>query len=90
LSWRHSPTLIPSCLGDEQDVVNFAQRFKSNSNIKGIPPFDPKRVVHASQTIEVLKPLPLVSGPGWKLKKRLAAIRENSAFRPFPFIYSKH
>lgn len=50
-----------------------------------MPKFDPKRVVHASQTIEVLKPLPLVSGPGWKLKKRLASIRENSALPPiFP------
>jgi peroxisomal enoyl-CoA hydratase 2 len=64
--------------------VNFNQRFKSTNNVRGLPPFDSKRVVHASQSIEVLKPIPLVSGPGWKLKKRLAAIRENSAFAPFP------
>ena len=66
-------------------MVNFSQRFGGTSSIKGLPKFDPKRVVHASQTIEVLKPLPLVSGPGWKLKKRLASIRENSALPPiFP------
>ena len=60
--------------------MNFNQRFKENNTIKGLPRFDPKRLVHASQTIEILKPLPLVSGPGWRIKKRLAAIRENSAF----------
>jgi acyl dehydratase len=65
--------------GDDQDVVNFNQRFKSTNNVRGLPPFDSKRVVHASQSIEVLKPIPLVSGPGWKLKKRLAAIRENKS-----------
>ena len=59
--------------------MNFVQRFGKSNTIRGLPPFDAKRVVHASQTIEVLKPLPLVSGPGWKLKKRLAAVRENSA-----------
>ncbi|KAH8984256.1 peroxisomal dehydratase [Lactarius akahatsu] len=62
--------------GADQDVVNFAQRAAS-STVPGMPTFDPKRVVHASQSIEILKPLPLVSGPGWRLKKRLASIREN-------------
>jgi acyl dehydratase len=65
--------------GDAQDVVNFAQHIAGSSSIKGMPRFDPKRIVHASQTIEVLKPLPLVSGPGWKLKKRLASVRENKS-----------
>ncbi|KAF8260620.1 peroxisomal dehydratase [Lactarius quietus] len=65
--------------GDDQDVVNFVERFKSSNGVRGLPPFDPKRVVHASQSIEILKPLPLVSGPGWKLEKRLAAIRENKS-----------
>lgn len=68
----------PSCPGEDQDVVNFVQRFGKSNTIRGLPPFDAKRVVHASQTIEVLKPLPLVSGPGWRIKKRLAAVRENS------------
>ena len=81
---RQSSSLNPSCLGDDQDVVNFNQRFKENNTIKGLPRFDPKRLVHASQTIEILKPLPLVSGPGWRIKKRLAAIRENSAFFLLP------
>ncbi|KAI0252068.1 peroxisomal dehydratase [Lactifluus subvellereus] len=65
--------------GADQDVMNFAERVRGSNTIKGLPTFDPRRVVHASQTIEILKPLPLVSGPGWKLKKRLASIRENKS-----------
>lgn len=61
--------------------MNFAERVEGSNTIKGPPTFDPRRVVHASQTIEIFKPLPLVSGPGWRLKKRLASIRENSAYR---------
>ncbi len=66
------------CLGEDQDVIEFAQRFGGSNKIAGMPAFDANRVVHASQSIEILKPLPLVSGPGWKIKKRLASIRENS------------
>ena len=38
--------------------------------------------VHGSQFIEIIKPLPLVSGDGWKLKRRLVGVHENSAFFP--------
>jgi acyl dehydratase len=65
--------------GTDQDVVNFAERIRGSNNIKGLPEFDPRRLVHGSQSIEILKPLPLVSGPGWKLKRRLASIRENKS-----------
>jgi len=65
--------------GVDQDVVNFTDRIHGSNTIKGLPTFDPRRIVHASQTIEILKPLPPVSGPGWKLKKRLASIRENKS-----------
>jgi len=65
--------------GTNQDVINFAERISGSNTIKGLPNFDPRRIVHASQTIEILKPLPRVSGPGWKLKKRLASIRENKS-----------
>ena len=34
--------------------------------------------VHALQTIEIIKPIPEVSGPGWKLTKRIVGISENS------------
>jgi hypothetical protein len=61
--------------------VDFAEHVEGSNTIKGLPTFDLRRMVDASQTIEILKPLPLVSGPGWKLKKRLASIPENSAYR---------
>ena len=69
--------------------MNFNQRFKENNTVKGLPRLDPKRLVHASQTIEVLRPLPLVSEPGWRIKKRLASIRENSAYSLFFLTYRK-
>ncbi|KAN0115977.1 HotDog domain containing protein [Russula decolorans] len=65
--------------GTDQDVVNFTERLRESNTIKGLPKFDPRRLVHALQSIEILNPLPLVSGPGWKLKKRLASIRENKS-----------
>ena len=34
--------------------------------------------VHATQSIEIVKDLPLVSGPGWKLKSRYTGVVENS------------
>jgi len=36
------------------------------------------RQVHASQSIEILKELPLVSGEGWKLTTQISGITENS------------
>ncbi|KAH9988421.1 peroxisomal dehydratase [Russula vinacea] len=65
--------------GTDQDVINFTERIKETNAIKGVPAFDPRRLVHGSQSIEILQPLPLVSGPGWKLKRRLASIRENKS-----------
>ncbi|KAE9404589.1 peroxisomal dehydratase [Gymnopus androsaceus JB14] len=47
--------------------------------LPGMPPADPNRVVHGSQSIEILKPLPLTSGPGWKWKSRYTGISENKS-----------
>ena len=68
--------------GTDQDVINFAERIGGTNTFKGLPTFDPKRLVHASQSIEILKPLPLVSGPGWTIKRRLTSVRENSSCHP--------
>ena len=38
-----------------------------------------RRQVHGTQSIEILKPIPEVSGPGWKLKKRIVGVSENRA-----------
>ena len=68
--------------GTDQDVINFAERIGGTNTFEGLPTFDPKRLVHASQSIEILKPLPLVSGPGWTIKRRLTSVRENSSCPP--------
>ncbi|KAJ3764033.1 peroxisomal dehydratase [Lentinula raphanica] len=62
--------------GDSQELNLFADRMKGN-DIPGLPRVDPNRIVHGSQSIEVLKPLPLTSGPGWKWKARYTGITEN-------------
>jgi len=62
--------------GDGQDVNLFAERVKGRP-IPGLPPMNPNRVVHATQSIEVIKDIPLVSGPGWKFTTRYTGINEN-------------
>lgn len=66
--------------GNSQDVVNFRNAVSSGKgrSVPGLPKMNPDRVVHGSQTIEILKALPHVSGSGWKLKKRTVGISENS------------
>jgi len=64
--------------GDGQDVNLFADKAKGIS-VPGLPRFDPNRVVHATQSIEILKELPLVSGPGWTWKTRYTGIVENKS-----------
>ncbi|KAF8888845.1 peroxisomal dehydratase [Infundibulicybe gibba] len=64
--------------GDDQDVNLFAERVKGRP-IPGMPPLDPNRMVHGTQSIEILKELPLVSGPGWTWKTRYTGISENKS-----------
>ena len=41
--------------------------------------------VHATQSIEVIKDLPLVSGEGWKITSRITGVVENSQFHVEPY-----
>lgn len=34
--------------------------------------------VHGSQSIEIIKDIPLVSGPGWSWKSKYTGVSENS------------
>lgn len=43
--------------------------------------------MHATQSIEVIKPLPLVSGEGWTWKTRYTGVVENSAFSVSSSLY---
>ncbi|KAI9449071.1 peroxisomal dehydratase [Lactarius psammicola] len=65
--------------GKEDSVAAFTESVNRTNHIKGLPYFNPSRLLHATESIEILKPLPLVSGPGWLLKKRLISIRENKS-----------
>lgn len=65
--------------GNEDSIASFTESINRSNYIKGLPYFNPSRLIHAAQSIEVLKPLPLVSGPGWLLKKRLISLRENKS-----------
>ncbi|KAF5373790.1 hypothetical protein D9758_000685 [Tetrapyrgos nigripes] len=70
--------VVLSLKGDEQDVNLFANRMKGTA-LPGMPRLDPNRVVHGSQSIQILKTLPLVSGPGWKWKTRYTGVAENKS-----------
>ncbi|TEB32619.1 peroxisomal dehydratase [Coprinellus micaceus] len=62
--------------GDGQDVNLFSEALKGKP-VEGLPKFDPNRVVHATQSIEILKSLPTVSGEGWLWKGRYTGVSEN-------------
>ncbi|KAG8921114.1 hypothetical protein FRC01_000408 [Tulasnella sp. 417] len=66
-------------LGEHTDVTDFNKLVQDSEPVPGLPKFDPRRIVHGSQTIESLKPLPTESGDGWKLKKRIIGIHENTS-----------
>jgi len=68
--------VVLSLKGADSDVNLFSQRIKSRP-VPGVPPMNPNRVVHATQSIEIIKPLPLVSGDGWKYKSRFTGVSEN-------------
>ncbi|KAI0039632.1 peroxisomal dehydratase [Auriscalpium vulgare] len=72
------PVILP-LKGDDTDVNTFSDRVKDRAGPEDFPVFDPNRIVHGTQTIEILKPIPTVSGPGWKLKKRISSIQENKS-----------
>ncbi|KAH9919557.1 peroxisomal dehydratase [Fomitopsis serialis] len=79
-AWAPFPTypVVLGFKGTSQDVVDFRQLMAGGKSTPGLPKLNPDRVVHASQSIEILKPLPAVSGSGWKLKRRVTGVTENS------------
>ncbi|KAG8994509.1 hypothetical protein FRB94_009828 [Tulasnella sp. JGI-2019a] len=64
--------------GTSQDVVDFNEILSANRDDKppGLPRMPPEGIVHASQSIEIYRQLPVDSGSGWKLKKRVVGIHE--------------
>ncbi|KAH8827147.1 HotDog domain-containing protein [Flagelloscypha sp. PMI_526] len=67
---------------DSQELNLFADLMGGKSGggkVPGLPKFNPNKVVHASQSIEILKDLPLVSGSGWKYTTRYVAVAQNKS-----------
>ncbi|KAJ7448274.1 peroxisomal dehydratase [Mycena galericulata] len=71
------PVVLPF-KGDSQELNLFAKTVGGVS-IPTMPKTDPNKGVHGSQSIEVLKDLPLVSGPGWTWKTRYTGVSENKS-----------
>jgi len=66
--------------GAGPSVNNFAETVSSRGEKPpGLPTMDPNRGVHGSQSIEIIKPLPLDSGEGWKLTTRITGVSENKS-----------
>ncbi|KIK39538.1 hypothetical protein CY34DRAFT_808163 [Suillus luteus UH-Slu-Lm8-n1] len=79
-SWGPLPTypVVLGLKGDDQDVTLFAAK-SSAQPLPGLPKLNPNRVVHATQSIEILKDLPVASGSGWKLSRRVVGVHENKS-----------
>ncbi|KDN39085.1 hypothetical protein K437DRAFT_270392 [Tilletiaria anomala UBC 951] len=77
-SFRAFPTypLVLSLKGEAQDTTIFSEMVSSRAGTPGFPVLDPNTIVHGEQSIEIIRPLPIVSGPGWKLRKRVCAVHD--------------
>jgi acyl dehydratase len=71
--------VVLSLKGDGQDVNDFGKVVSGGKPVPGLPKFDPNRVVHGNMMTEVLRPLPVESGPGWKLKRKVVGVHENKS-----------
>ncbi|KAF7343269.1 putative enoyl-CoA hydratase 2 [Mycena venus] len=63
--------------GDSQEVNLFTA--KMGKPVPGMPKVDLNKMVHGSQSIQILKDLPLVSGPGWTWKTKYTGVVENKS-----------
>jgi len=70
--------VVLSFKGTNPDVIDFNKSISSDP-VPGLPLFDPSRIVHGSQQVQILRPIPAVSGPGWKLKKKIVGVHENKS-----------
>ncbi|KZP17015.1 hypothetical protein FIBSPDRAFT_1047129 [Athelia psychrophila] len=79
-SWAPIPTypVVLGLKGNDDDVTLFTSKART-SNVPGLPKLNPGRIVHGSQSIEILKEIPAGSGPGWKLSGKISGIHENKS-----------
>ncbi|KAM0749219.1 hypothetical protein T439DRAFT_303087 [Meredithblackwellia eburnea MCA 4105] len=62
--------------GDSQDLTNFDQAKERGGKTPGLPEFDNTKLVHAEQSIHILRPFPAVSGPGWSIQKSCVGVKD--------------
>ncbi|CEI93651.1 hypothetical protein RMCBS344292_07882 [Rhizopus microsporus] len=48
--------------GDSYDVNLFQERVQSGDKLPGMPPYDPNKIVHGEQSLEVITPFPVNGG----------------------------
>ncbi|KAJ7337649.1 peroxisomal dehydratase [Mycena albidolilacea] len=67
--------VVLSFKGDSQELNLFASRMGKPP--PGMPPVDLDKMLHGSQSIQILKDLPLASGPGWTWTTKYTGVVEN-------------
>lgn len=79
--WAPLPTypVVLPFKGHSQELNSYLDLKAQDERPAGFPELDVKRIVHGSQSIEVLKDLPAASGPGWKIKTKISAFHENKS-----------
>lgn len=61
---------------DTPSVANFAASQAAGGATPGLPKLSPEKVVHAEQSIHILKPVPVDSGKGWTVVKKTVGVKD--------------
>lgn len=82
-AFRPLPTypLVLALKGDSPDINDFATMIGGRGALPGFPVLDPNTLVHAEQTLELHRRLPLVASPGegWHLRKKITAVHDKKS-----------
>ena len=54
---------------DTWDVNSFVDRWTAGGPLPGMPPYDPNKIVHGEQSLEVINPFPVEGGRFRSMRK---------------------